>query len=58
MSADPDTSLYFVVAGRVGRLMIWPCTNRMPQDWRVAFGPGTRRQCEQFLERQQHPAAH
>lgn len=58
MSEDPDTRLYFVVEGRVGRLIIWSCTNRMPQDWCVAFGPGTHTQCEQYLQTHQHFAHH
>jgi len=58
MSANPDTALYFVVVGRVGKLLVWPCANRIPLDWRIAFGPGTRAQCEQYLETQKHPAHH
>ncbi|MFC6704971.1 hypothetical protein [Flexivirga alba] len=65
MSGNPDahqkassTELYFVVEGRVGRLIIWSCTNRIPLDWRVAFGPGTHGQCERYLEAHQHLAHH
>lgn len=62
MSGNPDaqqpssTELYFVVEGRVGRLIIWSCTNPIPPDWRVAFGPGTHTQCEDYLASHQHLA--
>lgn len=53
-----SAELYFVVVGRVGRLIIWSCTNPIPMDWSIAFGPGTRTQCEQYLERQKHLTDH
>lgn len=59
--AQPEassTELYFVVEGRVGRLIIWSCTNPIPLDWRVAFGPGTHTQCVEFLESQKHLTDH
>lgn len=58
MSEDPDTRLYFVVEGRVGRLTVWPSTSRVPLDWPVAFGPGTRRQCERYLAEHRQLAHH
>lgn len=58
MSADPDTALYFVVEGRVGRLIIWSCKSPIPLDWRVEFGPDTHGQCERYLETHQHLAHH
>lgn len=51
MSGTPDTELYFVLIGRVGRCTIWPCATQIPVDWRVAFGPETHAHCAAYVER-------
>ena len=51
MSGRPaaDAELFFVLVGRVGRLTIWPCGSGIPDDFSVAYGPGTRTQCERYV---------
>ncbi|NNG38593.1 MbtH family NRPS accessory protein [Flexivirga sp. ID2601S] len=51
MSGPSDSGLFFVLVGRVERLTIWPVGSSIPADWRVAFGPGTHQQCEEYVER-------
>ncbi|RNI25425.1 MbtH family NRPS accessory protein [Flexivirga caeni] len=56
MSGIPDTELYFVLIGRVGRCTVWPCATPIPAEWQVAFGPDTRAQCTAYVRRHRSDA--
>ena len=56
MSGDPETELYFVLIGRVGRCTVWPSATPLPDGWEVAFGPSTHAQCLEYAERHRQDA--
>ncbi len=48
---EDDEGLYFVLINRARGFSIWPADVPCPQDWEVAFGPGTRPQCSRYVAR-------
>jgi len=55
---EDDGGLFFVLVNRAQGFTVWPTTVGRPQDWRVAFGPGTRGQCAAYVKTHDPDEAH
>lgn len=47
---DPDAQ-FRVLVNDEGQHSLWPLTVDVPAGWEIAFGPGARQECLDFIER-------